>query len=225
MGRCAADTPLRPGGLEITGRGLGSCVFSGGSRILDAGCGMGSTLEYLSDHYPAGVLGVDMSAPLLRQARAECVNVPLVQARLESLPFRNEVFDGIICECVLSLTGVALSLKEFGRLIREGGFLVVSDLYRKGSHDGEGTAPAGVTLFRKDHVTGLLDEMGFRVMNWEDRTDDLRRFAAQMILTGDGCSGASFDYLAPLGRSGGWSGVGYYLAVAEKTGRMKEFRE
>jgi len=226
-GRVTADcTPLRPGGFEITGRGLDFCTFSGESRILDAGCGTGSTLNYLLNRHPAGVFGVDMSASLLGKARSECGNVPLVQARLESLPFRSGVFDGIVCECVLSLTGPEQSLNEFGRLIRDGGYLLLSDLYRKGSHGGKEEERGGAGLLQKDHIMGLLDALGFRTIIWEDRTDDLKKFAAQLVLTGGMGGGTFLDCIAPsLAPSGGWSDVGYYLAVAEKTGRMKEKRE
>ena len=39
---------MRPGGLELTGRAVTLCDFPSDARLLDVGCGMGSTVEYLA---------------------------------------------------------------------------------------------------------------------------------------------------------------------------------
>lgn len=221
--RWSADGgPLRPGGLGITDRGLGFYFVSHRSRILDAGCGEGSALKHLSDHYTGRACGVDISGPILRKARTECGSLPLAQGTIESLPFRDGTFDGIICECVLSLTSVLGPLREFGRLIREGGFLVVSDLYQRVPGEAGTEAPAGAGLPGEDRIKRLLGALDFRVVHWEDRTGDLRKFAAQLVMEGVACDHMLPDYFTTSpARPDRWSGVGYYLAVAEKqTGRM-----
>ena len=127
----AADDTLRPGGLELTEYALGYCDFPDGSRILDAGCGTAATARHLIKAGRLSAVGVDRSPTLLAEARRLCPQLPLVLAELEQLPFADGSFDGVVCECVLSQTDAAGVLTGFGRILRPGGYLILSDLYRK----------------------------------------------------------------------------------------------
>lgn len=62
--------------------------------MLDVGCGGGHFLSHLPDNVRA--VGVDFSAVALREARHRFQG-PLVQAAAEILPFREAVFDLIVC--------------------------------------------------------------------------------------------------------------------------------
>ena len=61
--------------------------------VLDAGCGTGFVTEELDD-----VVGVDESFKMLRQCST---NLRIVQGCLEEMPFKNGVFDNILCLTVL----------------------------------------------------------------------------------------------------------------------------
>jgi SAM-dependent methyltransferase len=134
---------------------------------------------------------------------------------MEAMPFRDEVFQGIVCECVLSHTDAEAVVKEFSRTVEKGGFLVLSDLYRS---SGEAGGPAGMEILDRDRIAGCLSRSGFAILSWEDRTADLRRLAAELIMAGcalppyftaagPACNKGAFD----------WRGVGYYLLVARRT--------
>jgi ubiquinone/menaquinone biosynthesis C-methylase UbiE len=62
-------------------------------RVLEVGCGTG---RWLADVSPVAnfVVGVDASFGMLKQYRGE---VPLVNARANSLPFRENSFDFVFC--------------------------------------------------------------------------------------------------------------------------------
>jgi malonyl-CoA O-methyltransferase len=93
-----------------------------GERILDAGCGAGRAFPTLLAA-GARVTGVDFSRGMLRVARSRYPAVPLAQADLQGrLPFRDGVFDAVLCalvgEHLDQLPSVAAELR---RVLRPGG--------------------------------------------------------------------------------------------------------
>ena len=123
--RAVTGDAIRPGGLALTERAAGFCDFSKGSGIVDIGCGFGTTLNYLRDRHDFRVCGIDISARL-----SESHGQPVIQASADSLPFGAGVFDGVFCECVLSLLSFPENaLCEFHRVLQPGGYLVLSDIY------------------------------------------------------------------------------------------------
>lgn len=59
--RLASADCLRPGGVELTERGLTHCAFGVGERVADLGCGPGVTLALLAERGLSPV-GMDRSA-------------------------------------------------------------------------------------------------------------------------------------------------------------------
>lgn len=132
--RQAAGLALRPGGLGLTERMLALCRFPAGARLLDVGCGRGASLALLrSRGFQAA--GVDRSPELLAEAETSWATAgpvappPLVRADGGRLPFRPGVFDGLLCECVLSLLpDRPTALREFHAALAEGGLLALCDV-------------------------------------------------------------------------------------------------
>ena len=205
----AADDTLRPGGVELTARLLELGAFSDGSRLLDAGCGTGASMRYLAGTGRLQAVGVDDSPTLLQAAHGRSPELPLVRASLERLPFARGSFDGVLCECVLSQTQADAVLAEFGRVLRPGGLLLISDLYRKKQPADSGgkaadddqpsaaqkssiapstlgepaaTQTLGEPLATREQLTARLFEAGFSVGHWEDRSDALRALAMRLIM-------------------------------------------
>ena len=98
------DGFIRPGGLALTERALSLCAFPPGSRLLDVGCGTGTTVEHLIERFGFFAAGVDPSLPMVAQGRARNGLLPLVRAAGESLPFPDAQWDGVLAECSLSLS-------------------------------------------------------------------------------------------------------------------------
>ena len=95
-------------------------------RILDVGCGSGRHLEVLRRRGRGGLAGVDLSLPLLRDARAR--GLPVVRADMRRLPFRSGGFD-LVTSFFTSFGYFATfeedvdALGQFVSALRPGGYL------------------------------------------------------------------------------------------------------
>ncbi len=98
-----------------------------GATLLDLGCGNGSFTRRFADHVGAGrVLGVEL---IDHQARvAERNGVEVARASLaEALPYADASVDVIHANQVIEhLAGTDLFMREIRRLLRPGGYAVVS---------------------------------------------------------------------------------------------------
>ncbi|MCI0698169.1 methyltransferase domain-containing protein [candidate division KSB1 bacterium] len=96
-------------------------------RILDAGCGTG---RHFSPLRRAGckVFGIDFSLGMLRMARRQFPQVPLLLVDLQDvLPFASGYFDAVLCALVGEhLERLYQVFHEMHRVLRPGGRLVFS---------------------------------------------------------------------------------------------------
>jgi len=195
--RDVTGTAIRPGGLTLTDRALDHCSFIAGARLLDVGCGVGGSVEHLRVNYGFDARGVDISPALISEGLGRNPALPLSIAEAKELPFAEESQDGILCECVLSLlTEPFRALAEFRRLLRSGGYLILSDMYNRDPATGQPEV--------------WLSENGFTMILREDHTPLLRELAARLILANGSLEGLCCR--AP----GSGGKPGYYLQVARK---------
>lgn len=107
--------------------------------ILDAGCGTGGMLRSLKNATPGlGLVGVDYS----RVALGYCgIEFSVSQATVESLPFKNESVDVVICLDVLYHQNIGSdlsALKEMNRVLKRRGCLLIhlpAFEFLRGAHD------------------------------------------------------------------------------------------
>jgi SAM-dependent methyltransferase len=101
-----------------------------GERIIDVGCGCGSTSMALAEQVaPSGfVLGIDISGPMLARARElapQGAPVDFVQADATVFPFDPESFDVLVsrfgvmffAQPALSFTNLRKALRPSGRIV------------------------------------------------------------------------------------------------------------
>lgn len=119
MARHVGLTVIHPGGLSATSRLAEACGLREGHRVLDLGCGKGTTAIYLARKYGCAVTGIGLSDELVAQAvslarRARVSRRARFQvADAHSLPFIDGDFDAVISQAVLVL------VKDKSQVIRE----------------------------------------------------------------------------------------------------------
>jgi SAM-dependent methyltransferase len=218
---------LRPGGLELTDRALAFCALPAGTAVLDVGCGSAASVEHLTSHHHLNAVGLDASAVLLGAGHRRARTLPLVRARGEWLPCPKDRFGAVLAECSLSIIqDVGRALDEFWRVMRPGGYLILSDIYARN--------PRGVLALRRlpieSCLCGAVEEAdtlarvrahGFAVRLWEDQTDALRSFTAQLIWSQGSlqqfwCRTASCVDAIAIQNAVAQSRPGYYLLIAQK---------
>jgi ubiquinone/menaquinone biosynthesis C-methylase UbiE len=201
--RAVAGDTLRPGGFELTDRAAEYIGLVPGQRVLDVGAGLGASVSRLRSRYGVSAWGVEPSAAQV--SRSDGAH-GLIQGLGDRLPFRQGTFHALFCECVFSLFDDRPGgLAEFYRVLKPGGFLVLSDLCASGPSVGSGVSCADRAAPLADTVR-LIRDGGFSVELLEDHSGHLRDLAAHLAWTDEGMA-------CGCGR-----GVGYFLMIAQKQG-------
>ena len=203
----------------LTEEALAQCELPAGARVLDVGCGVGTTLNYLVSAHQFAAVGVDTSCKVLTGARQEHPDLAFAQAVAEYLPFASTSIAAIIAECVLSIVSERKRvLREFSRVLAAGGTLIASDVYARYA------SPNAMShhILTQAQIIEQLSAYGFAVESWQDHSPALREFVAQMIWGGgtfeDFCAQAQlFETTAPPSEATR-KALGYYALVARKGG-------
>jgi SAM-dependent methyltransferase len=94
---------------------------------LDAACGTGRHSTYLAS-LGYKVIGVDTSPEMLARAREKVPDGEFYEADLHDVPLENDSVDVAVCAMALShLSDMRPALREFVRVLRPKGHLVISD--------------------------------------------------------------------------------------------------
>jgi arsenite methyltransferase len=131
---------FHPGGAKLTER-LGEILgLTPRSRVLDVAAGKGTSAIFLANRFGCEIVGVDYSQRNVEEAEAAATANRLSQkvsfqwADAEQLPFPNDSFDAIICECAFcTFPNKQAGAYELMRVVRPGGEVVLSDLTREGA--------------------------------------------------------------------------------------------
>jgi len=122
-------------------------AFPAGSRVLEAGCGVGAQTVTLARNSPqAAITSVDISEASVTEARrrvaaAGLTNVEFQQADIFNLPFLPRLFDHVfVCFVLEHLPRPVEALRVLKGLIKDGGTITVIE----GDH--------GSTYFHPDSI-------------------------------------------------------------------------
>ena len=202
---------LHPGGFALTDAMIEACDLPRGAKILDLGCGDGSTAAHIAEKYGLTVVGADLEPLMVQTAKSRYPNMEFVRCDGISLDFSSGAFDGALMECSFSLMPRQEEiLHELYCVLKKNAPLAVSDLYMLKSdmerarkncieaqrliyhhrEDGECTEeqryPSPFCLdgmFVRELLLALLEDTGFKLVRWQDETASLRDYAAQLLMS------------------------------------------
>ena len=97
------------------------------SQVLDAGCGTGGLIRRMSVQNPAWQwTGVDLSPVACELARTR-TTAEIREASITALPFPDASFDAVVsADVIYHVDDDAAALKEFARVLRPGGCVVLN---------------------------------------------------------------------------------------------------
>lgn len=142
--------------------------------LLDVGCGLGGTAEYLARHFPVErVYGINVSDFQIEQCRARVPGAHFEVMPAENMRFPDAMFDAIASvEAALHFKGRREFLNEARRVLKPGGEIVVADMV----FHGEPTAFRKVLSGQECYpdlasYRALWGSCGFADIEIEDITD------------------------------------------------------
>ncbi len=132
---------LHPGAEVSTAVVLAFLALVRGARVVELGCGAGSTAAALAAT-GATVVAADRSAAMLAAARRRAGRVAFVRLDLATgLPFAAASCDAVVAESVVALVDPAPLLAECLRVLRPGGRLALTErVWRPGTDDATADA-------------------------------------------------------------------------------------
>lgn len=148
---------LHPGGTELTKDAFRTAVKSTASfrdkkvtlltedrrpreekalKILDAGCGVGTSLAALKEEFCIEAYGIDSSRASIEKAKELHSDIHFDAFDATYLPYNEEYFDGILSECMLTLLSDPKdAICEWKRVLKTGGFMIISGLCERNPGD------------------------------------------------------------------------------------------
>ncbi|MFT4926642.1 MAG: arsenite methyltransferase [Phenylobacterium sp.] len=123
---------FHPGGLALTHQLALQTLINRQSKVLDVAAGKCTSAHYLADNFGATTFAVDQGVDNLKQAKATIDHnkIHILQGDATALPFSNESFDVVLCECALStFNNREKALTEIYRVLKPRGFIAISDVY------------------------------------------------------------------------------------------------
>jgi SAM-dependent methyltransferase len=126
---------IHPGGRASTDRLLELAAVSPGDRVLDIGCGVGTTAIRLAREYGAQVVAADIAEPMRDRAQANVAaahladRVSVEDADIRSLSYPDNSFDVVVAEAVTMFVSRRRAAAELARVTRPGGRVLATEFY------------------------------------------------------------------------------------------------
>lgn len=194
----------RPGGLALTQRLFDIAALPRGARVLDVGCGQGTTVEWLRRE-GAEAFGVDTAPPPGQKPY-------FYTADAAKLPFDDHSFEAVLFECSLSrIAQPEAALRAAHRVLRRGGALLCGDMY---SREPQTPTPRPGALGRLEGMQTQLARFfaaGFDVVRLQYHDAAVTSYWAQLVFEqGPAAALACLGFAAGGEKPGK---MGYYTAL------------
>ncbi len=123
---------LHPGGLKATREMAELAGIDKGSEVLDIASGTGAGACFLASTYGCLVSGIDLSQDMVaratRKAQKLRLDVEFTTGDAHQLPYEDDRFDVVVCECTLCFLDNERAIAEMVRVAKPGGRVAMHDL-------------------------------------------------------------------------------------------------
>ncbi len=163
--------------------------FSGTERVLDVGSGLGGPSRYLAWRYGCRVSGIDLTAEFCRVAEMLTRLTGLVghvdyrQGDALDLPFEDMSFDVVWSQnAAMNIADRDRLYGEMRRVLKPGGKLALQEVAAGSGGDPHypvqwAREPRTSFLLAQQAIREKLEAAGFRVVVWQDTTEEALRSA------------------------------------------------
>ena len=170
-------------------------------KVLDVGAGYGGAARRMVERYGCRVVCVNLSEAenernrTLNRAAGVDDKIEVIDASFEELPLADTTFDAVWSQDAILHAGDRRQvLREVDRVLKPGGLFVFTDPMRADD------CPEGVLdpILARIHLSDLgspgfyksvAEELGWRDLGFEDRTDQLARHYARVLETTEARAG------------------------------------
>jgi MPBQ/MSBQ methyltransferase len=161
----------------------GLATLKPGLRVLDVGSGLGGSARYLALEYGCRVIGIDLTQEYVDTAHALAdlvglkEEVAFQQGSALDMPFDNGSFDVVWTEHVqMNIADKQAFYAEIARVLASRGRLVFHDVFQGSGGPLYYPVPwaeeqAISSLTTPEAVQYILKDLGFKILNWEDKTE------------------------------------------------------
>jgi arsenite methyltransferase len=212
---------LHPGGEQSTRRALELLDLGPGDRLLDVASGSGTSALLAARERGCEVVGVDLAEDGLARARSAANaaglgdRVSFSVGDAEALPFVDESFDAVLCECSLStFPDKEDAVNEMRRVLRPGGRVAISDVVVDEARLPDGLRGPIATLacvggaLTSEGYEQLLEAGGLDPFTVEPLDREAARLAGRLE------DRLRFGRLLDRCRASGWCPFGFDEAIA-----------
>ena len=152
-------------------RALDVALAADSGTVLDAGCGTGGLIRRLAPrHARWRWTGLDVEPMACEFARERAVGVEILEASVTALPLGDAMFDAVVSADVLyHVDDDAAALREFFRVLRPGGSLVINVPAYRWLWSYHDAAVQGRRRYGRGEVFAKLRAAGFagtRATHW-----------------------------------------------------------
>lgn len=158
---------IHPGGRKATEELLQLAELAPGQRVLDIGCGAGTTAIEIAKRFGLNVTAADISADMRDRAIANVEaagvrdRVSVEAADICALPYPDGRFDRVVAEAVTMFVDRDQAIRELVRVCRPGGLVLATEF-----HWRRPPTPRARQAFLGELCPGMLFET---VEDWLDR--------------------------------------------------------
>lgn len=146
-------------------------------NILDVGCGLGATTNYLLKYYsPNNVVGINISSQQIERSRVNAPECKFICMDATQMEFEVESFDNIICvEAAFYFDTREQFLKEAWRVLKPGGQLILADIiFEHTKLLGDWSVPQENIIPNNDvnNYKNIFQQAGFQLLELLKVTDE-----------------------------------------------------